>query len=267
MIALLQALEPRPDLTAQGVTFVLENARYLPYILAAMAIAVPFERFFGAATRPTWSERLGNVLACLVYFFVGYALLFLLVAFPGYLSFDPGPRSELLNDPWVFAFVAAFVLDGFYYLYHRLQHAVPLLWRIHKFHHTDPAINMTTSHRTHVLEAPIQVLVVFSATAFTLGFHVEGFQCFGFISMFFLYFSHLDLRLTFGRFAGLAVGPQYHRIHHAYLRPEGDSNFAQFFPFWDWVGRTYHHPQPDEFPETGVEGCESARGRWLPMLW
>ena len=49
-------------------------------------------------------------------------------------------------------------------------------------------------------------------------------------------------------------GPQGHRIHHSRMREHFDQNFAAFFPIWDVLFGTYHYPERDEYPSTGVHG-------------
>jgi sterol desaturase/sphingolipid hydroxylase (fatty acid hydroxylase superfamily) len=67
-------------------------------------------------------------------------------------------------------------------------------------------------------------------------------------------FFHANLRLGFGKANVLLVSPQVHRIHHSRLPQHADTNFVIAFPIWDILFGTYHHPAPDEFPPTGVEG-------------
>src|SRR6202011_5571668 len=57
-----------------------------------------------------------------------------------------------IADLWL-SFVAAFLLPDFlHYAVHRCQHAVPLLWRFHALHHSDPDVDVTTSVRHHPIE-------------------------------------------------------------------------------------------------------------------
>ena len=50
----------------------------------------------------------------------------------------------------------------------------------------------------------------------------------------------------------LFYGPQGHRIHHSRLDQHHDKNYAAYFPVWDLLFGTYHHPARDEFPPTGL---------------
>jgi sterol desaturase/sphingolipid hydroxylase (fatty acid hydroxylase superfamily) len=53
------------------------------------------------------------------------------------------------------SFVARFLLMNLLsYLVHRCEHAVPLVWRFHALHHSDPDVDLTTSLRHHLIEYP-----------------------------------------------------------------------------------------------------------------
>jgi sterol desaturase/sphingolipid hydroxylase (fatty acid hydroxylase superfamily) len=167
----------------------------------------------------------------------------------------------------LYAILVVFLIDGLYYVYHRLQHAVPFLWRIHKLHHTDPAVNITTARRTHLLERPLQFLLLVAPVLWLVGYNGEGMVYVAIIGPFFLYAAHLDARLPLGPLTPLVVGPQYHRIHHGVTMQQQTSNFAQAFPLFDILGGTYRRPGSAEYAVTGIEDCNTARERWQPMVW
>lgn len=252
------------------IEYLIKSSSDFGWFLLVILLLIPLEAVWGASKRPAWSERIGNLGAMLVLLLVGGSIVYLCLVNTGFVTWIGMPmesRLAFLNNPWLYALVAIAVIDGLYYILHRLQHAIPLLWRFHKVHHTEPAINITTSHRSHFLEAPLQFVVVLSLALFILGYNQEGLIYAQIATKFFSYFGHLDIRLFLGPLSGVVVGPQYHRLHHSITRLEQDSNFAQVLPLWDWIGRTYRRPQPGEFPDTGVEGCESAGERWRPLLW
>ena len=240
------------------------------WALAIFAAVLPLEHFFSTGQRPLASERLANLGAMAINFVIGGFVLNTALAQPSMASsmnYPETPRWALVENPFVYALAAMFLVDGLYYVYHRLQHAVPLLWRIHALHHTDPAVNITTSRRTHFLERPIQLLVLVTPVLWLLGYNEAGMGLMAIAGPGILYFSHMDVRLPLGPATALIVGPQYHRIHHALDAHDHGANFAQAFPIFDIVGRTYRRPAPDEFVATGVMGAESASARWRPILW
>ena len=60
---------------------------------------------------------------------------------------------QMLAIPAWSAGIAAFViLDFAVWLEHVASHKVPLLWRIHRMHHTDTGFDVTTALRFHPLE-------------------------------------------------------------------------------------------------------------------
>ncbi len=62
------------------------------------------------------------------------------------------------------------IFDFFYYWWHRSEHRYPGLWAIHKLHHLDPAINVSTNFRHHWLEdvGRIPVITIPMAILFDL---------------------------------------------------------------------------------------------------
>lgn len=247
-----------------------EQIHQIWWALAFYAFALPLEHYFATGKRPLVSERLGNIGAMLVNFVVGSLIVNAILAQPsmaGTMNFPEEPRFAILSHPLVYAFSAIFLVDGLYYVYHRLQHSVSLLWHIHALHHTDPAVNATTSRRTHFLERPIQLFVLVTPVLWLLGWNSGGMAIMAIAGPGILYFSHMDVRLSLGALTPVIVGPQYHRVHHSLDARNHGVNFAQAFPLFDILGGTYRRPAPKEFVVTGIEGCKTASARWRPIVW
>lgn len=205
------------------------------------------------AERPQrWSGRARNLVFLLQYKLLGLA------AFGLWLAWGPAPRSFGLDTSAIAApllvLANLFVIDFFYYWYHRAQHRFRPLWAIHELHHSDTELNATTSYRTYWLEILAQGILVSGPTALFFG-HLGGahFTAVLAASVFLLIFTHCNLRLPFGRASLLVCGPQVHRIHHSRLPEHRDRNFAQFFPVLDRLFGTWHAPARDEYPPTGAE--------------
>ncbi len=156
--------------------------------------------------------------------------------------------------------------DFFYYWFHRAQHQIPFLWEQHKFHHSDTALNVTSTQRVHWLEEPLVVIGV--AMPIGILFQFEGLELgiLAFIELLWLQFIHMNLRLELGGVGRLLVGPQYHRIHHSFLPEHIDRNFAVFFPIWDMAFGTYVTPRRHEFPATGLDSGETYDDLWLGFI-
>jgi len=143
------------------------------------------------------------------------------------------------------------VWDFFYYWWHRAQHGVEALWAIHKLHHMDETLGVSTQMRVHWLEEIGRVPFIFipMALIFDLPMH-SGFTAFALTGW--SAFIHANIRISFGRASVLIGGPQVHRIHHSNLAEHFDRNFAAFFPFYDAIFGTYYPPRRGEYPSTGI---------------
>jgi sterol desaturase/sphingolipid hydroxylase (fatty acid hydroxylase superfamily) len=154
----------------------------------------------------------------------------------------------------LFAFVPLFIFDFFYYWFHRWQHMNRWAWEQHKLHHTDEALNVTTSFRVHWTEGGFRGILV--SIPMAILFKITPVEA-GIVTLFtghWGYLIHANLRLPFGPLTSVLVGPQAHRIHHSILPEHRNRNFAAFFPIWDILFGTFHRPGSREFPPTGVVG-------------
>jgi sterol desaturase/sphingolipid hydroxylase (fatty acid hydroxylase superfamily) len=180
-----------------------------------------------------------------------------------------GGLFHLRADGWWFVFslaVYVFAADVYRYWMHRLSHMIPLLWKIHSFHHSAEAITFVTGARHHWLD---QVLNAAFFPFFPILFQTPPeVVLFGNI----IYFlpdgcAHLNVKFSLGRFVMWINSPQYHRIHHS-TRPEHfDKNFASLLPLWDIVFGTAWRPAEDEFPSTGLSDGDKPRTVWDGIIW
>jgi sterol desaturase/sphingolipid hydroxylase (fatty acid hydroxylase superfamily) len=165
----------------------------------------------------------------------------------------------------LFGFVPLFVFDFFYYWFHRLQHTSTWLCHQHKLHHTDEAVNVTTSLRHHWTEDAFRAILI--GIPMGVLFKITPVQA-GIVTMFigqWGYLIHANVRMRLGPLTYVLNGPQAHRIHHSRLPEHYNKNFAAFFPIWDILFWTFHHPR-SEFPATGVAG-EASRPPMRDVLF
>ena len=143
---------------------------------------------------------------------------------------------------------------------HLLNHKVPWLWRIHRVHHLDTELDVTSTVRFHPLEFMINpfiglpVVVLFGLPAWILA----GYEL---LDIAVTLFSHADIRIGENLNRGLRyliVTPDLHRIHHSSWQPETDSNFGAVFPIWDVVLGTFRG-EPRGRHETMQLGLEEER--------
>jgi len=141
--------------------------------------------------------------------------------------------------------LAVVMLDFVIYLQHRMFHGVPLLWRLHRMHHTDLDIDVTTGNRFHPLEIIISMGIKVAAVAL-LGAPAAAVVAFEVALNATSQFNHGNVRmhLPLDRWLRLlVVTPDMHRVHHSVVPRETDSNFGFNLPWWDRLCGTYR-PQP-----------------------
>jgi len=139
------------------------------------------------------------------------------------------------------AAVAILLLDFAIYLQHVLFHAVPILWRVHRVHHADIDVDVTTGFRFHPVEILLSMLIKFASIS-ALGASPLAVLLFEVLLNVGSLFNHANLRL----FPGLdrmlrifVVTPDMHRVHHSAWDVETNTNFGFTFPCWDHLCGTY----------------------------
>ena len=159
------------------------------------------------------------------------------------------PAAGLGLVPAALAYVVT--VDLFEFLFHRAQHAVPALWAMHSLHHSDPAMNVSTTSRHFWLEQAIKSVTIYLAVSLIFAASPLIIFIYGVVS-YYNFFPHMNLRVGFGRFV-LLNSPQNHRIHHSSQPLHRDKNFAGLFPIFDVMGGTQYQPAADEYPATGLD--------------
>ena len=154
----------------------------------------------------------------------------------------PGLMSRLGLPVGAQLVLGIVVLDFAYgYAAHRVMHAVPRLWRIHRVHHSDPFVDVTTAYRTHPVEVAWRHLWLF-ATAWALGVPAAALVAFRTLSAINGILEHANLRVPPALDAALAwlwVTPNMHKVHHSRLRAETDSNYGNIFSLHDRLLGTF----------------------------
>jgi len=149
---------------------------------------------------------------------------------------------RLLGVPYWAALVAGvIVLDLVIYLQHIVFHHVPALWRLHRMHHADIDIDVTTGLRFHPLEILLSMLIKMAAVA-ALGVPAVAVVIFEVLLNATAMFNHSNVALPpwLDRIARwIVVTPQMHQVHHSIEREETDSNFGFNLPWWDRMFGTY----------------------------
>lgn len=163
------------------------------------------------------------------------------------------------------------LLRGFIsYLTHFLNHKIPFLWRFHRVHHMDSALDVSTTVRLHPLELVFSLIVGLPIVVL-LGLSPWVLLLYELLDVSVTLFSHSNFRLprridSWLRY--LLVTPNLHIVHHSSWQPETESNFSAVFPIWDIVFGTFRTEtrEPIESMQLGLEefrGMEINRFWWL----
>ncbi|HUO81736.1 MAG TPA: sterol desaturase family protein [Gammaproteobacteria bacterium] len=171
---------------------------------------------------------------------------------------------------WVEFLLTLLLLDLVIYGQHWTFHKVPVLWRLHRMHHSDLDFDVSTGLRFHPFEILLSMGIKIAAVA-ALGAPAAAVVVFEVLLNGVTLFNHANFRLSPGvdRWLRLVVvTPDMHRVHHSVHRHETDSNFGFSFPCWDRLFRTYR-AQPVDGHERMVIGVDSFRDpqRLLDLLW
>ena len=172
---------------------------------------------------------------------------------------------------WAAVIASVVVLDFVIWLQHVMVHAIPLLWRLHRVHHADLDIDVTTGAHFHPVEILLSMLAKFIAIVL-LGPPVLAVVVFEVLLNATSMFNHgnvaLPQRLD-GALRWMVVTPDMHRVHHSIEDDETNSNFGFSLPWWDRAFGTYRD-QPRDGHERMTIGIRTDRDRkwcsWLPGM-
>ena len=121
------------------------------------------------------------------------------------------------------------------YCVHRTMHSLPLFWRIHRVHHADIAVDISTSLRNHPLELAI-TMPVFALWALVIGAPAEVVAVAQTIAFAAAMGQHADISFPprLDRLLSLIiVTPNMHRLHHSPHRIVHDGNYGDLITLWD----------------------------------
>ena len=254
--------------TLLGLLFSPLSRTFWPFLIAAMAIAIcakaiqvsislrPDQRLFSSFT---WFSRSAVNDYGLVTFNALIITLLLSPIFPNGDAnvsllvhalgawFAPMATQTLWWAPILLA-ACLFVVDDFIrFVVHYCEHKVPLLWELHKVHHSATALNFLTAERHHPLSIVVfqfaisfGFLVVNTAFILLLGDKISPAALLG-GNVFWIasnliggVLRHSPVWVSFGpRIEKWLISPAQHQIHHSDDERHFDRNFGGGLAIWD----------------------------------
>jgi sterol desaturase/sphingolipid hydroxylase (fatty acid hydroxylase superfamily) len=181
-----------------------------------------------------------------------------------------GLLATLDLPTWLAVVVGMLVLDLAIYLQHVLFHAVPALWRLHRMHHADLDIDVTTGARFHPIEILASMAIKFAVIA-AFGIPAAAALAFEVVLNATSMFNHGNIRMPAGLdrvLRWLVVTPDMHRVHHSIVPQETNSNFGFNTPWWDRLFGTYRAAPKagHEAMVVGIPQFRAPREQWLDRM-
>jgi sterol desaturase/sphingolipid hydroxylase (fatty acid hydroxylase superfamily) len=185
-----------------------------------------------------------------------------------------GLLNKIDLPAWSEVLIAILILDLAIWAQHLITHKIAILWRLHRVHHADRDIDVTTAIRFHPLEIALSMLLKIGIV-YLLGPSALAIILFEMLLNGTAMFNHANIRLPPGvdRIVRLIlVTPDMHRVHHSVIRAEHDSNYGFSLSIWDRLFGTYV-AQPDKGHDgmtIGLEWQDDNPSRlgwslWLPF--
>ena len=168
-----------------------------------------------------------------------------------------GILNQIDLPNWVEIIVAILVLDFAIWAQHLITHKIPLLWRLHRVHHADRDMDVTTAVRFHPVEIGLSMLLKIGVV-YLLGPSAIAVILFEIILNGTAMFNHANLNLPTvvdRAIRRILVTPDMHRVHHSIHRHEHDSNYGFALSIWDRLFKTYV-PEPADGHHDMIVGLQ-----------
>lgn len=177
------------------------------------------------------------------------------------------PRFTVLalQPLWLQAIEALLVAEFCTYWAHRWMHEVPLLWRLHKVHHSSEHPDWLAAARVHPLEGVWNKLIAL-LPLFLLGFSPGITAFFGPLIAIYPIFLHSNVRLNYGRLGYVVSSPAFHRWHHSSDQEALNKNYGGLLPLFDFHFGTAHFA-PHKPVRFGLVDDRAPAGFWRQLAW
>ena len=188
-------------------------------ILAATAALALLEAVIPLRARGPWNRaHLGPNLTLTFITFATNAVFgaALVLGLEWMRARELGLIAWLALPPLAATVVVVLALDLAFYLLHVAMHHVPGWWRFHAVHHSDPALDVTTTVRQHPGESLLR----------------------------------LEAAL-----AWVVTWPTMHKLHHSQDARFTDTNYSSIVSIWDRVFGTFTHPREGRNVAYGLDGA------------
>ncbi|MCY4300896.1 MAG: sterol desaturase family protein [Aestuariivita sp.] len=240
------------------------------FILFALLEWIRPRRAYVQSRPSRWKTNLGLTLLNTLTLRI-YALALPLLAVGAALDAQSkswGLFNNLNWTPLLELLLIVLILDFAIWLQHMLTHKIPLLWRIHRVHHADCDMDVSTAVRFHPMEIFLSMTLKIGLV-YLLGPSALAIICFEILLNGTTLFNHSNVRIPplFDHLLRIIlVTPDMHRVHHSIRRSEHDRNFGFSLSIWDRIFGTYQS-QPENGHDDMIIGLEWQDDRSSRLTW
>jgi sterol desaturase/sphingolipid hydroxylase (fatty acid hydroxylase superfamily) len=173
-----------------------------------------------------------------------------------------GPQTQHAAPLWLagLLLVATVVIHDFMTFYaHYLQHKLPVLWELHKVHHSAEFLLPITNRRFHPVQGFVDqfanaagIGVFLGVSAYVLRVPPGDTSFLGLDSYFllnlasFYHLRHSHIPMRYGWLERHVISPAQHQLHHSRETRHWDRNFGQSLAWWDRMFGTLIYSDPNE---------------------
>ncbi|MEM1298430.1 MAG: sterol desaturase family protein [Pseudomonadota bacterium] len=241
-------------------TFFDRNVFFSPSAQADYKIFV-INRLFSFLISPLLVTQL--IIGTAIYFWL-HGIDFLHVGY--FRATDPAVIVALFT-------ATMFVVDDLTkYLVHRWMHKWPILWAIHKTHHSAETLTPVTVYRIHPLEGVLYGLrgTVAQGTVIAVFFYLFGnavtlYTVLGANILVFVFhitgsnLRHSHINISYWPWLErVLISPAQHQLHHSVAEEHYDKNFGAALAVWDWLFGSLHLSEPERELTYGLDPSEKS---------
>jgi sterol desaturase/sphingolipid hydroxylase (fatty acid hydroxylase superfamily) len=164
--------------------------------------------------------------------------------------------------------LAFVVLDAATYACHRSMHFLPFLWKVHRVHHSDPLVDVTTALRFHPLETAWRFLFILVPAAL-FGFSPVVVASYRAASAFMAIFEHMNVKLwqPLDTALSFVIGtPNMHKLHHSRNAVETNTNYGNILSSFDRLFGTFTPSARAASVDCGLDGYDTPESQELGTL-
>jgi sterol desaturase/sphingolipid hydroxylase (fatty acid hydroxylase superfamily) len=230
-------------------------------ILTAMVVVALLETAIPLHAQGRWAKIHRGPNLALTFMTFGTNIVFnaaLVMTLVALQSNGIGLLYVLAVPPLVAGVIVVVALDFAFYVAHVAMHKGAWLWRFHSVHHSDPAVDVTTTIRQHPGESVIRYAFM-AACAFALGASPGAFAVYRVWSALNGLLEHANIRVMrrLDSLLSLVVStPNMHKVHHSRIATETDTNYGNIFSLFDRLFFTFTPSKRGVTIVYGLEGFD-----------